>query len=99
MQSREERLEAEVRELRAELRRLTVRVDQQGEQLVDLSDSFNSQISAVGSEGADLSFSPGTGGRAGPVEESLGSYSVVGTAVSGEPERETVPCCRCTTGG
>lgn len=91
MQSREERLEGEVRELRAELRRLTLRVDQQGDQLVDLSDSVHSRISAIGSEGAELSFSPGTGGRADPVEESLASYSVVGTNFSREPERETVP--------
>ena len=31
--TREERLEAEVRELRSELRRLTLRVDEQGDQL------------------------------------------------------------------
>jgi|Cyp2metagenome_2_1107375.scaffolds.fasta_scaffold550936_3 hypothetical protein len=42
----EGRLREEVRSLRDELRRLTLRVDQQGDQLSDLQDSFSASISS-----------------------------------------------------
>lgn len=44
--TREERLEAEVRELRSELRRLTLRVDEQSDQLSELGDRV-SEVSSV----------------------------------------------------
>lgn len=90
-QSREERLELEVRELRAELRRLTVRVDQQSEQLSDLSDSFAEQLSVASIDRGDLLASPDLRRRSEPVEESVSSYTVVESVSHREPEGQTNP--------
>ena len=94
--SREERLREEVISLREELRRLTVRVDRQGDQLSVLEDlserNSRSQLTLSSISEGGVSEAERTEENAGPAPASLGSYTVVSEAEGrGASDRSGLP--------